>query len=200
MVQINLLPVSAKKKRKRNLELKVKLGPIIFVLGVLVAVIIVIWAMLGIQLAAQGKKMARLDGELKSLKSTLQELDQMKQAKESLSDRLKFLDEEIKREILWSENLNRLSNLIPPGIWLKNIVLHSKEEERGHKYIKLDINGSAVSAGGEEMIDLIGKFMSALKQDEVFSEQFSEIKLISSQRGKSAKVEVMDFKLLCQFK
>ena len=52
MVQINLLPVSAKKKRKRNLELKVKLGPIIFVLGVLVAVIIVIWAMLGIQLAA----------------------------------------------------------------------------------------------------------------------------------------------------
>ncbi|MCQ9208017.1 MAG: PilN domain-containing protein [Omnitrophica bacterium] len=202
MVQINLLPVSAKKKRKVKVELKVKLGPVIFILAALFAVIIMTWVSLGVSLVAKQKQVASLDEQLESSKSDLERLVNLREDKEKLTRKLEFMEKQLKREVLWAKNLNRLSNLIPSGIWLKNITLHSERQERSHKYTKLNINGSAVSLRGEEMIDLIGKFMSALKKDEVFFEQFSKIELISSQRrkGKGGKVDVMDFKLLCRFR
>jgi len=202
MVQINLLPVSAKKKRKVKLDLKIKLGPIVFILGALIGLIVVAWVILGLQFTAQQKELTKIGKQRQSLKFTLQKAERLKQEKAKLLLKLDFLDRSINREILWAKNLNRLSNLIPSGIWLKSIALHSEKEQDLHKYVKLDINGSAVSLKGEEMIDLIGRFMTAIKQDEVFSKQFSKVELISSVRKKtrSGKVEVMDFKLFAKFK
>ena len=200
MVQINLLPPSAKKKGRPRLDLNINLGPIIFVLGVLLAVIIVAWTVLNIQLSTKQKELSRLKEHLKSSNVSLQKLDKLRKDKQGFLGKLEFLERSLKREALWAENLNRLSNLVPPGIWLKNLVLHSGKENELHKYLELDINGSAVSLEGEELINLIGRFMSALKEDEVLSQQLSEIKLVSSQRGKSGKVEIMNFKFFCQFK
>ncbi len=118
-----------------------------------------------------------------------------------LLDKLAFLEQQLKREVLWAKNLNYISNLVPSGVWLEDMVLHTKREGHLSKYEKLDINGSAISLRGEEMMDLIGGFMAALEKEELFSEQFSEIKLISSQRSKKdARFEVMDFKLSCQYR
>lgn len=203
MVQISLLPIAEKKKGKRKAELKIKLKPLIFFLSAELLAIIAVWAMLGIRLAAQEKQLIQLDGQLKSSKFSLQKLDKLKEDKKQLIHKLEFMDRYLKREVLWAQNLNRLSNLVLPGIWLKNVVLRIKKEDHLHKYEKLNINGSSVSIQHEEMIDLIGGFMAALKNDQVFSEQFSEIKLISSQRRQTRvgkiEVEVMDFKLLCNF-
>lgn len=200
MVQINLLSISVKKKGKLKLGLKIKLGPVIFTLVAVMLAIIITWAMLGMQLSGKQKKLSRLDEQLKSLEFTLQKLDRLNKNKGQLQRKLEFMEQQLKGEILWSENLNRLSNLVPAGIWLKKMVLYSKKEDHLDKYDKLDINGSAVSLLPAEMIDLIGGFMSALEKDEVFSKQFSEIKLISSQRRTVGKNEVMDFKLFCQFR
>ena len=167
----------------------------------LILAMMVFWIILGMQFIAREKRIAQLDKELTSLKPTLQKVDKLKKDKEVFSRRLKFMDENIKRDILWSESLNRLSNLVPPGIWLKEMVLRTQKKEALNIYDKLDINGSAISLSGQEMIDLIGGFMTLIKRDEVFSKQFSEIKLISSQRiKKDSKIEVMDFKLSCQFR
>ncbi len=127
-------------------------------------------------------------------------MDKLNKEKERFQKKLEFLEQRLKREISWAENLSRLSNLVPPGIWLNNIDVQSKEEDAIATYDKLDIDGSALSLAGEEMIVSIGRFMRALKEDEVFSGQFSEIKLVSSQKKKRNNIDVMDFKLLCQFR
>ncbi len=199
MVQINLLPETARKKQKKKIELKVVFGPIIFVLSALILTIITVWAMLAMQLSAKQKRLTKLDSELKDLKFNLQKQEQLEKDKQNLLGKLKFMERQLARDLLWAENLNRLSNLIPPEIWLKNIILHTKKVNQTNINTRLEIQGSTVSLQSEEMIASIGGFMSALKKDPVFSKQFSEIKLLSSQRSKNADVEVMDFKLSATF-
>jgi len=200
MVQINLLPLTAREERKVRPEMKLRLRPLIFLLTGLLLSILLVWIMLEIRLSSQGREILRFDEQLKDLGVTLQKSDNLRQDRERLLRNLEFFGRNIKREILWAENLNRLSDLVPAGIWLKNIVLDTKEEDSLHKYVRLDINGSAVSIQGEEMIDLIGRFMAALNKDELFSKQFSEINLLSSKRSKIGNIEIMDFKLLCKFR
>lgn len=206
MVQINLLPPSARKKQKLRLKLDLKtleaidLKPLIFTLVGVIVSVMVLWLALGIRLNLKQNELARLNEQVKLGQLSSQKLDKLNKEKERFQKKLEFLNQRLKREISWAENLNRLSNLVPPGIWLNNIALHSKEEDAIATYDKLDIDGSAVSLAGEEMIVLIGGFMSALKEDEVLSGQFSEIKLVSSQKKKRNNIDVMDFKLLCQFR
>ena len=199
MVQINLLPVTAKKKQKIKAELKIKVGPLIFALVGVVLAVVVCWTILGIRLSGQRKQLTQRQEQLNTLRSSLKNLDRQNQDKRQFQRRLEFLEAELKREVFWAENLNRLSNLVPPGIWFKKISLHTAKEKRLKKYASLRIDGSVISLRGEEMIDLIGEFMNALKKDELFSEQFSEIRLLSSKRSKSEKFEIMDFSLHCQF-
>lgn len=196
-MQINLLPITPGKKRKTKIGLKINIVPVIFSLAAVVLAVIVTWTMLGLGLSLKQKKLSRLDGELASLKVSLQRLDKLSQDRELLLGKLEFLNQQLKRELLWAKVLNRLSNLVPQGVWFEKLLLNTGKE---NQYLELEINGSAVSLQGEEMIDLIGQFMTALKNDKVFSELFSEIKLISSQRGKAEKMEKMDFRLSCQFR
>ena len=204
MVQINLLPPSAKKRQRLKLDFKalktVDLKPLIFALVGTVVLVMVFWLALGIRLNLKQNELARLNEQAKLARLNSQKLDEISKEKEWFQKKLEFLDQRLKREISWAENLNHLSSLVPPGVWLSNIVVHSREEDAIAVYDKLNIDGSAVSLAGEEMIVLIGGFMRALKEDEVFSEQFSEIKLVSSQKKKRNNIDVMDFKLLCQFR
>lgn len=200
MVQINLLPVTAKKKRQTKAELRIKVGPLIFALVGVILVVVVCWTILGIRLSGQRKQLTQRQEQLGTLRSSLKDLDQQNQDKKQFQRRLEFLEAELKREVFWAESLNRLSNLVPPGIWFKKISLQTTKEKLLKKYVSLRIDGSVISLRGEEMIDLIGEFMNALKKDELFSEQFSEIKLLSSKRSKSGKFEIMDFSLHCQFR
>lgn len=202
MVQINLLPATKKKKYRKRIELQIKVGPIIFVLVGIMLAIILIWALLGVRLGAAKRDLSKVDEELRSLKFTLEKLTKLKADKKELTGKLEFMDQHLERKVLWARNLNQLSNLVPQGIWLKKVALSIEKGEQLSRYDKIEIEGSAVSLQAEEMINLIGGFMSALKKDEFFSEQFSEIQLISSQtkKGKGGKIEIMDFKLFCQFK
>ena len=200
MVQINLLPVTAKKKQKIKAELKIKVGPLIFALVGVVLTVVVCWTILGIRLSGQRKQLTQRQEQLSTLRYSLKNLDQQNQDKRQSQRRLEFLEAELKREVFWAESLNRLNNLVPSGIWFKKISLHTAKEKRLRKYVSLRIDGSVASLRGEEMIDLIGGFMNALKKDELFSEQFSEIKLLSSKRSKSGKFEIMNFSLHCQFR
>ena len=200
MVQINLLPVEAKKRHKGKIEFKIKLGPVLGVLIGVMLIIIVVWASLAMQLSAKEKKLSRLDEQLDSLGFTLDKLDQLEEERETLLSKLEFMDKTLKTEVLWAKNLNRLSNLLPPGIWIKSIILHTVTEGNLSQYLKLDITGSAIAVADKEPIDAIGGLMTTIKQDEIFSDQFSEIELISSQRGKFGEIVSMDFKLVCQYK
>lgn len=199
MVQINLLPPTAKSKQKRRVELEVKLEPVIFILMGTILAVIVVWALLGVRLSAQRKVLTRQDEQLKSLKFNLEKADNLEAEKTLLLRKLEIIHHQLKKEVLWARNLNCLSNLLPAGIWFKKISLDTVEAGGLRIAVGLDINAVAISLEGEEMIDLISKFMTALKKDEVFSEQFSEIRLISSKRGEFGKIETMDFNLFCQF-
>ncbi len=200
MVQINLLPTAEIVRRQKRLELQIKLGPVIFVLIAVMLAVIVGWAILGMRLTAEQEKVSQVDGQLESLKFSLQNRDKLNADKNNLQGKLEFLNRNLKRDILWARTLNDLSNLVPEGIWLKSLVLYTKKEDNFEKYEKLDIKGSAIALENKQTIDAIGEFMSALNQNQMFAKQFSDIKLVSSQRSRSGEIEVMDFELLCQFR
>lgn len=200
MVQINLLPKKEVRKGKLKIDFKINLGPIIFVLAGVMLIIVIIWAMQGMKFTAKQKTLTQLNEEFDSLKFTLEKLDKLKAEKDGLLLKLEFMQQNLKRQLLWAKNLNRLSNLLPEGIWLTSITLHTKIQDNLAKYEKLDIRGSAISVGGKEPIDLIGGFMSAIKGDSILAGQFAQVELVSSQRGKKADMETMEFQLFCQFR
>ena len=200
MVQINLLPVVQKKEPKLKIGFKIDLGPILFIWAGAFVVIVAAWAFMGLQLSGKQKTLTELDAQIKSLKFTLEKVQRLKKDKELLSQRLEFMRHTIKRDVLWAKNLNRLSNLIPQSIWLHKLSLSTKTEEDIKRYERLAIEGTVVSLRGQEVIDIIGMFMKAIQNDRIFAEQFSEVKLVSSQRKKSGRIEIMDFQLSCQFR
>jgi Tfp pilus assembly protein PilN len=200
MVQINLLPDTYKKRHKATVQLKVNLRPLIFTLPGVILAILVVWSILGFQLSLGQKKLSLLNKQLQSLTSTAEDVDKLNEQKKQLENEIEFMRQHLKREVLWAKNLNRISNLIPAGIWIKSIDLTTITEDNLDKYEKLNINGSAVSLEGEEMMDWIGSFMTALKKDEVLSAQFAEVSLLSSKRSKFGQFEIMDFRLSCKFR
>jgi Tfp pilus assembly protein PilN len=199
MVQINLLPKKEAKKGKFKIDFHMNLRPIIFIFTGVMLVIIIVWAVQGMKFAAKQRTLTQLNRELDSLKVTLEKLSTLKAEKEGLSLKLEFMQQHLKRQLLWAENLNRLSKLLPEGIWLTAVVLHTRRKDHLAKYEKLDIRGSAISVGGKEPIDLIGGFMSAIKNDSILAGQFAQVQLISSQRGQKANIETMEFQLSCEF-
>ncbi|MFC1632211.1 PilN domain-containing protein [Candidatus Omnitrophota bacterium] len=199
MAQINLLPVTAQKKRRTKLKLNVKLEPFIFLFAGVVLSVAVVWLVLNVRISAEQKQLADLDRQLQALKFSSNQLQQLAAEKDQLSAKVEFINQQLVRGVLWARNLNILSNLVPEGIWFKKIALKTGKDKKQKRHLGLEVSGAAISFQDQEMIDLISKFMTALKNNEVFAGQFSAIQLISSKRSKFGKMEVMDFELACLF-
>jgi Tfp pilus assembly protein PilN len=201
MVQVNLLPDSYSKRHKAAIQIKVNLRPLIFTLLGTILAILILWSILSFRLSLGQKKLLLLNKQLQSLTSAAEDVDKLKEQKKQLEREIEFMRQHLKREILWAKNLNRISNIIPAGIWIKSIDVSTIiTEDNLDRYEKLNINGLAVSVEGEEMMSWIGSFMTALKKDEVFATQFAEVSLLSSKRSKFGRFEIMDFRLSCKFR
>ncbi len=201
MVQINLSPTLVKKnKTSFKINFNIGLAPIIFAIVAAIVMVIAAWVILQTQFSARQKELDQLNQRVQSLRSTLRRVEGLNKEKQKLQELLGFMRQHLKRDILWARDLSVLSDLIPVEIWLKKLELQNKKTDDFVKHEKLNIEASAVSIEGEEMMNIIGEFMSSLERDPLFSKQFSRIQLISSKRSKADKIEIMDFELICQFK
>ncbi len=90
----------------------------------------------------------------------------------------------------WAQLLNDISDTIPKGIWLREIVF-----DKG----TLTVYGSAVSKIQNEMVD-VGNFVAALKEKPGIKNNFTGVDVDSIQRRENAAVSVADFSLKAKLK
>jgi len=197
MIEINLVPAALRKNEARgvgvlasiNLPQEVVLGFGGIVVGVLVLVhliLLMMWFTKSFQYFSYKSSWQAMASTRKIIDSTNEELKDFKGKISTITDITS------KNAILWSRDLNILSDAVPKGIWFRRILWDSRV---------LIIEGSVFSKAHDE-IAMVEDFVSNLKKEESFVKNFSLIEVNSvnlSLKSKST-TEVADFKITAKTK
>ena len=173
-------------------------------MGSLLAFLLVVWILLGLNLRIRKARLNSLNKRWQSLVPVVNEVIKLEEYKKTLERRVRLVDDLLYRRMLWAKRLNDISRLIPEGVWLKNLRIGQKsltspaDEVISNK--ALVMNGTCVSLKGEEMLDLIGRFMASLKDDKGFFQDFVDIRLGTCQRERRGSLETMNFELTLWFR
>lgn len=193
MIEINLLPLELRKKER------LKLPKEFYIIGIgVLGLLIVLHATTGMVIEWKRYRVANLTRRWVKLAPLRKDVDIIRQETADLGRRAGDIDQLMVRDFLWSEKLNQLSNLVVPGIWLRELSLSPSPPSKNLPST-LNLKGSVISRQGEEMA-IVGRFITNLKQDKDFSGNFDNIELKSIQRRGIKGTEVMDFMLICRFK
>lgn len=193
MIEINLLPEELRRKER------LKLPKEFYIIGIsMLGFLIILHATTGMLIEWRKHRVVKLNRRWTELAPLKKEIDIVKQELADLNQRVEGIDQLMVKRFLWSEKLNQLSDLIVPGIWLRELSLLPHVESRDLPPT-LTLKGSVISRRGEETA-VVGKFMANLKNDKGWSFDFDKIELKSMQRRKIKDTEIMDFVLICYFK
>jgi len=193
MIEINLLPQELRKEKKRiNIKIPELPRTNLFkaAVGILCALILIHMFLAGI-FVIKKIRLSILTRRWEKIGPTKEQIDTLKKDMNFMENKLRTVEQlTTKTKIIWSEKFNEISNLIPNGVWLRKIFVSGQN---------LEIEGSAVSKKGEEMI-LVGKFTNNLKKEDRFYSDFADIEVKSIQRRKIGLVEVVDFVIFASLK
>ncbi len=217
MIEVNLLPKKAIKKKQsfsspRALTF-LKFAFVLCLVGLGAAHLYLVSTC-----SFQRSEHNRLAGELQVLRDQKKVLELAREQNIALNDNLTTIESLIEKKVMWSRKLNLLSDLIIDGVWYTNISI-------GTKTVKLASPGSApkskwsvekpaatrkiipyliiegeVSSDYGNQLATLGKFIQALKDDPLFSEDFATIQLDSTSLHSIRDIEVMSFNINCYFK
>ncbi|MBI4335271.1 MAG: hypothetical protein HY589_01300 [Candidatus Omnitrophica bacterium] len=205
MIKINLLPREVKKQQgpKRPVEFKIpELGA-----GALRIGIYSVSALIALHLFAAVSIMLKV-GALNKLKSRWRTEEPRKAQIEDLNREVGLIEKKVlpvkellDKRILWSRQLNALSNAMTPGVWLTKLYIVTRArgaKDQGYDRV-LNIEGVAASLYGDEA-SLIAGFVKAIQGDAEFFKIFSEAKLGPMERAALDKSYIMNFRVFCVFK
>ncbi|MFC1704121.1 PilN domain-containing protein [Candidatus Omnitrophota bacterium] len=190
MIELNFLPEDQRLK-KPKLSFEISRRQILFVAATVVTVLIVAhFILFGIALL-NGYGYKRLMAEWNLIKPEKEKVDSLKGAISTFDVKSKSIEGVTSGgRILWSQKLNRISDLVPRGIWLRWIAFQNDH---------LTIEGSSVSRSNEEII-FVNRFSAALKNDSDFCSSCVSSELASIKRRKIKKIEIVDFTIDTYFR
>lgn len=202
------MPKGVKRKWRIEDELRgvIQLNTIIVVLAVSV------WIFLLLALGLGKMRGRSINMKWQALRKTAGEIEELNRRSKELSSKLEVIKGIAEQKVSWASGLNRISAALPPEIWLTQIGFETKRgdsmgegfaEDVGRpskEYKVLAIRGQAVSLKGEEPVGTVGKFLSALKDDPIFTANFSSINLGPMSKGKIGNIDVIRFELFCNLK
>ncbi len=213
MIYINLLPAELRKTR-RSFKLP---GMEIFITGgvILVVVMVLVYFISFSSAKFMGAKYKKLDTEYSKLEPIMREAEKLENAKQSIDKKISVLKELVHSRIIWAERLNQLSDILPTQTWLTKMSVEKKTETVSvtqktkagpgiakkvqNSYDVFILEGMALSRGNEDMTRIIGDLIKKIREDSIFSSDFSSVNLISTNRINVADVDVMSFKIGCRF-
>lgn len=181
MIEINLLPENLRAKK----EIDAGLGQIMHFVKIGVAVLAGIHLLLffvslaynyvGLRLAKNRARITWQDADTAGLQKEFS----------AIQNRAKVITDLTKEKSEWAERLDRLSSVLPNGVWFNSI-----QAEKG----LLNIRGSVVSLKGDE-VEILHIFLDNLKKDAFFSARLKNIDVVSIDRSNLFGVEVADFSI-----
>ena len=195
MIELNLLPVELRKKKK-SIELpEIPLVPIAIVF---VGALLVIQLILGGLIFLSKKQLVTLDKKFEDLLPKKAAFESTRDDLTLTKKKVEAVEGLMEKQLKWSRLLNELSNSITANIWLTEL---SYEEGMAlkNKIRTLTLSGSAAGKS-EETTAHIARFIQALKDNEKFFSEFDNIELVSIRKGRVIEQDVMNFTLACSFK
>ena len=214
MITINLLPTELRKARK-GLKLP---GMEIFITGgvILVVVMVLIYLISFSSAKFMGWTHNKLVAEYSKLEPIMREAEKLESAKKSINRKISLLKKLMHSRIIWAKRLNRLSDILPFQTWLTKMAVEKRTEmvstapktkasPGAGKKVKKSYNvfileGMALSRENEDMTRRIGDLIKKVREDSIFSSDFSSVNLVSTCRVNVADVDIMSFKVGCRFK
>jgi hypothetical protein len=180
MIEINLLPQGLRPK-KHSLEFEANglFYIILLVFGILIVVhvcLVIASIIAGYQFRNLGDKWKKLEPERKIIESVKKEYT-------GLSKDTAAIQQFIKDRVIWAEKLNLLSSSLPSGIWFNEIRVSGKD---------FILKGSVFSLVKQEL-GQINKFLSNLKTDNDFFQDFLNLELGPVQKTIIGSYEVAEF-------
>ena len=216
MITINLLPKEMRKKEEKAKLVGFDVGKLYLAFFALIFVVIVLYLSMGMVIAKRGGRIADLEKEIARLYTDCKDVLAIEDEIKKLEGKSDALSKLMLRRLMWSKKLNEISDLLQDQVWLTYLSI-SKEiktlkiEKRLNVGVRqekpetvvvrhLNLKGIVVSISGEEMVDLVGKFMRKLEEDSDFFKDFNDIVLISTQRDKIGDRDIMKFEIKCRIK
>ena len=188
-IAINLLPQAAQHgKRAAGTKFQIPLGlprRIAIIAGSLVATgVLIVLVVAGLQ----QQSAARTQREWDALNAQRARLAQLQAEQMRLEARYAVLSKLVETYPVWAERLNRLSDLVPEGVWLSKLALDAPG--------KLILEGSALERAGEGM-QTVSRFSTALQAEKTFTSVFNQITLQSFKSRTAGATDVLDFAMVC---
>jgi len=187
MIEINLLPedlvVKSRVQNPGGPGLKFEKKYIIFALPLLLVLFILIHFVLGAALIYKNTQLNSLNKKWTSLEAQRSALGSFQGARGILTQDATLIQQLSKQRVDWAGKLNKISLGLPSGVWLTELTVNQND---------LTLKGSVISLQKEEM-NLIDKFMDALKDDPVFFADFSSLEVGQVQKKQLGGYEVADF-------
>ena len=198
MAKINLLPserTSEKKSRGPALSVRTVLW------FLLAANIIVILASLGIRVFAwqRLKGMGIIDSEYQQASAVSRKIQTIKQEQNKLTQELGALEKLAQRNVLWSEELSRLPQIMPEEVWLTSFSFRSKSL-KGQEDKTLYLKGGLRPPPETIPMVVLSKLINQLKEDPLFSADFDAPVLTESKTEKRDTEDIMTFAIEMSYK
>ena len=198
MIEINLLPEElrnrvvkpvkeaqpVKSSAKPGAQQLILLIPLVFAVLIIAHIIIVL---LGVTRSSQ----------LNTLKNKWERMSPERKILEDFNNEhllysgdSKEIQKLVNERINWAEKLNKLSLILPSGLWFEAISVSGKA---------FNLRGKAVSLTKEE-VSLLRNFIDNLKSKPNFIKNFNSLELSSIQKETIGGYEVVDFNLVGSLK
>lgn len=139
------------------------------------------------------RETARLGQQVSDLGVNLGQIDDFKAEWARLSQEISLINKVMEGRVLWAPKLEALSASLPLEMWIGRLYLEGTSDE-GPRTLVLE---GLVSIKGGRQLELVEKFITALRKSAVFMKSLAKVELSSAGQTKVGGTEVMTFKLTC---
>lgn len=180
MIKINLLPETLRRKESTT---KIPVLPILFIAIFIVLSLNILFVLLVLYKRTQ---VSHIEQKWNNMQGQFKEVSDLKKELVTKKEKLKVMEYTLKRDVYWTDFLNKINQSVPKGLWLNRLTLSSKQG--------LVIEGSVFSFSADQ-VSLVNRFFNELKSDQFFQQNFNNFSLGSVQRRTVKQYEILDFLL-----
>lgn len=192
MIEINLVPQSLQKKRKKKgIGLNIPREIIIGLIGGVIVLLVIASILMQVMIYGKHTQLTALKKEWEGIEPSKKRVDDVLQKLRLIQTKVKSIEEITGvNKVIWSHKLNIISDVLPRGLWLNRIVVSDRV---------LLVEGSSYSKDEDQMIS-VHKFANDLKNQAHFMDDLKTFELGSIQRRNIQSIEVADFKITAEIK
>ncbi|MFH1076763.1 MAG: hypothetical protein V1753_08010 [Pseudomonadota bacterium] len=138
------------------------------------------------------KSMPQILSQYQQAQDLATKIRNIKTRENELHSEIEFLNRYLARDILWSDTLAVLRDLIPEQVWLTQLSFERADIQNA-PLAKLYLRGGLIALGKEKPLELLSMFVNKLKTDNELSKNFNSPVLTDSHNEMYNGKEIMVF-------